>query len=57
MIQFLSFVKLIYMDGVKYRALVDLCDELTTSGELQLDQRKLKELKKICRLVDKDLRC
>ena len=44
------------MDSVKLKAMADLCDELTTSGEPQLDQRKLKELKKICRWVLTDLR-
>lgn len=40
---------LINMDATKCKALADLCDALTTSGEPQLDQKKVKEIKKICR--------
>ena len=41
----------IRMDAAKCKALADLCDSLTTSGEPELDQKKLKEVKKICRQV------
>ncbi|XP_067948434.1 UV-stimulated scaffold protein A-like [Watersipora subatra] len=40
------------MDASKCKVLTDLCDSLTTSGESKLDERKLKELKKICRLSE-----
>lgn len=37
------------MDAGKYKALADAIELLTMSGEPKLDEKKLKEVKKICR--------
>jgi hypothetical protein len=38
------------MDAVKCKALADLIEALTMSGQTKLDEKKMKEVKRICRL-------
>lgn len=42
------------MDLTQRDRLSKLVEELTTSGQLQLNQDKMKEIKKICKYVPRD---
>lgn len=42
------------MDLTQRDRLSKLVEELTTSGQLQLNQDKMKEIKKICKYVTRD---
>lgn len=42
------------MEASQRDRLSELVEELTTSGEQQLNESKMKEIKKLCRCVEKE---